>query len=97
MTDESEIGQPIQQRRSDLRALPYQYQRFGFSKSIRKHIHILGMILPDLYLIAIQLLETWWRVKRTVVVVQDRNLHYLPQIGTTALQLDSGNTPDFDH
>jgi hypothetical protein len=55
--------------------LAYQDQRFGIPQPFGQRIDVLDMIVPDLDLVAGQLLEALERAKRVMIIVQNRDLH----------------------
>ena len=75
LADELELGQPVEQRRADLRALAYQHQRFGILQPLAQSVHVLYVIIPDLDVVACQFAETAKRAQSVVIVVEYRDLH----------------------
>ena len=65
----------IEQRRTDLRALAYQHQRFGILKPLAQRVDVLYVIIPDLDVVARQFAEAAKRAQSVVIVVEYRNSH----------------------
>jgi len=78
LTNEPELIQSMEQRRSDLGPLAYQHQRFGIPQSFGQRIDILDVIVPDRDLVARQLLEALERAKSVVIIVKNGDLHSGP-------------------
>ena len=75
LADQFQSGQPLQQRRVDLRPLAEQDQHFRIGKPPGQAIDVLLVVVPDRDLVTRELCEAGQGPQRVEVVVQDRDLH----------------------
>ena len=47
LADQPELGQALEQRRADLRALADQHQRLGVLQPLGQHVDVLDVVVPD--------------------------------------------------
>ena len=78
LRDESQLRQPVEQRRLDLRALADEHQRFGGLQPLGEALGVLHVVVPHRDVVAGQLPEAVQGAQRVVIVVEDRDLHALP-------------------
>src|SRR4029434_2438198 len=71
LTNEAELVQSMQQRRPDLGPLADQYQYFGITQSVGQRIDILDVIVPDLDLVARQLVEAVARPNALAIIIKN--------------------------
>ena len=71
LADQLELGQPLQQRRADLRALADQDQRLGVLQAVGQRIDVLDVVVPDRDVMAVELAEARKRPHRVVIVVEN--------------------------
>jgi hypothetical protein len=84
LADQLQFRQPFQQRRSDLRPLPDQHQRFGSVQALGKLVDILDVIVPDRHITPGKLAVTIQRPQRVKIIVEDRDLHDTLPLGRVA-------------
>src|SRR5947209_3526073 len=75
LADQTEIGQPLQQRSTDLCAFTNEHHCFAVAQTVGQLVDVLDVIGEDGYLVAVQLLEAVERAERVEIVVQDRDPH----------------------
>ena len=75
LTDQSQLRQPLKQRRSDLRALADEHEGLGVAQSLGEHVDVLDMVRPDLHIVPLESGEAVERAQRVVIVVENGNLH----------------------
>ena len=75
LADELQLGQPLKQRRADLRPLAEQHQDFGILQALGQSIRVLHMIGPHRDIVAVELPETRQRAQRVEIIVEDGDFH----------------------
>jgi hypothetical protein len=75
LADEAQRFKTLEQRRADLRTLANQYEYFRIFETRGEHISILSVIVPDRYLVSVQLGKAIKRTKRVKIVIENRYLH----------------------
>ena len=75
LADEPQGVQPLEERFADLRTFANQHQHFSVLKTRREGVDILNVIVPDHYLVSVELTKTREGTKCVEVVVENRNLH----------------------
>src|SRR5579862_6941857 len=78
LADEAQPGQPLEERRADLRALPDQHQSFGRGEALRERVGILDVVVPDDDLMRSELAEALQGAHGVKVIVENRDLHGAP-------------------
>lgn len=75
LTDQSKLGQPLEQRRADRRPLPDQHERLAVTQPLGQHVDILDVIVPHRDLVLREPLEARQPAQRIEPVVEDRDVH----------------------
>ena len=55
LADQPQLGQPLEQRRADLRALADQHQRLGVVQALGQRVDVLDVVVPDRDVVAREL------------------------------------------
>ena len=77
LADEAQVSKAFKQRGGNRCPFTNQDQRFSLSQSFREHLDIVDMIVPDGYVVPIELVEALQRPKGVEIVIQDGDLHLL--------------------
>jgi len=75
LTDQFQRVEPRDERRADLGAFTDQHQGVGIAQSLREHVEILNMVVPDRDVVARELLEAIERAQGVEIVVEDGDFH----------------------
>jgi hypothetical protein len=75
LADQPQIWQKLKQRLPDLRPLADEDQNLGFAQPVRQLVDVLGVIIPDRNVMAVELGETRQRAYRVEVIVENRDFH----------------------
>ena len=75
LADQLELGQPLEQRRANLRPLADQHQRFGIAQPFGQRVDVLDVIVPDRDVMSGELAEAGQGAQRVVVIVEDGDFH----------------------
>ena len=75
LADELEVGQPVEQRRADLRALANEHQRLRVGEPRGERIGVLDVIVEDRHVMAGKLAEAGQRPHGVVVIVENGDFH----------------------
>jgi hypothetical protein len=75
LADQFELWQSVQKRGCYLCALADQHQAFGVSQTIGEHVAVLHVIVPDFYVVTLQLVKTRKGPQRVEIIVKDGNIH----------------------
>ena len=78
LADELELGQPRQQRRANLGALADEDQRLGVRQALGQDVDVLGMVVPDRDVVAVELSKAGQRPHGVVIVVKNGDFHATP-------------------
>ena len=78
LADELELGQPRQQRRANVGALADQDQHLGVRQALGQDVDVLGMVVPDRDVVAVQLSKAGQRPHGIVIVVKNSDFHATP-------------------
>ena len=69
------LGSRVEQRRANLGALADQDQRLGVRQPLGQHVDVLGMVVPDRDVVAVQLSKAGQRPHGVVIVVKNSDFH----------------------
>jgi hypothetical protein len=75
LTDQPQLGQPLEQRRPDLGPLTDEDQCLARMQPFSQRIDVLDMVIPDRDVVGRQLVEALECSQRVEPVVEDGNLH----------------------
>jgi hypothetical protein len=103
LADEPQRVEALEQRLTDVCTLANQHQRLGVFEALSQRIDVLGVIVPDRDLVAVQLAKARKSTKRVEVVVENRNLHttclriIVRQLAAQRLRLTRGGDAMMPH
>src|SRR5262245_56575239 len=75
LADKLELRQALKQRLTDLRTLANQYEHLRVLEACGERVNILRVVIPDRYLMSVQLAVAREGTKRVKIIVENRNLH----------------------
>src|SRR5262245_26088129 len=75
LTDEPQGVEAFEQRLTDLRTLANQHENLSVLKASGEGVDILGVIVPDLYLVSVQFAKAPEGTQRVEIVIENRNFH----------------------
>ena len=75
LADEAQRAKAFEQRRADLRALADQHQHLRIPEALCERVDILRVVVPDRYVVPVELAKARERAQRIEIIIQDRNLH----------------------
>ena len=78
LTDESKRGEAAEQWLADLRSFANQYECLGVPEAFGERVYIFDVIIPDRYVVPIQLAEAGKGAEGVEVVVENRDSHSPP-------------------
>jgi hypothetical protein len=75
LADQAQVGQTLEQRRTDLGALADQDERVEVLQPLGEAVGVLDVVCEDRHLVVPEPLEARQRPQRVEPVVEDRDLH----------------------
>lgn len=75
LADQAQLWKAFEKRRLNLGSLPKEHERFGIFQALAESVHLLRVVVPDLHVVAVELLEAVKRSQRVEVIIQNGYFH----------------------